>query len=105
MEKRFELNVNQILNKEFHVDIKGYNAHEVDKFLDLVISDYQKYDEVLQVLTNTIKQYETENANLRNQVQALAVQNESVKQTTQQVDQLDVLKRLSNLEQEVFKNK
>lgn len=106
MEKRFELTVDEILNKEFFIDIKGYNAHEVDKFLDMVIADYQKYDEYLQVLTNNVKHYEEENANLRNQISELQMQLENVNQTqSQEVSNVDVLKRLSRIESVLFNNK
>ncbi len=30
----------EILNKEFKIDARGYRMQEVDKFLDMVIRDY-----------------------------------------------------------------
>ncbi len=103
MEKRFELSVDDILNKEFYVDIKGYNAHEVDKFLDMIIADYQKYDEALEVLTKNVKHYEEENANLRNQINELQTQVESETQIqSQEISGVDILKRLSRIEAAVF---
>ena len=39
------LTAQEIYEKEFHVDLKGYAPAEVDEFLDMVIEDYQKYDE------------------------------------------------------------
>ena len=44
METKLNLDVHAILDKEFHVDFKGYSASEVDALLDLVIEDYQVYD-------------------------------------------------------------
>ena len=41
MEKRFKLKVEDVLNKQFNIDFKGYSSVEVDEFLDLVINDYQ----------------------------------------------------------------
>ena len=38
-EKLF-LTPEEILNKEFKVDARGYRPQEVDKFLDMVIHDY-----------------------------------------------------------------
>ena len=40
------------VEKEFHVDFKGYNAVEVDQFLDLVLEDYQNFE-------NTINEQKT----------------------------------------------
>ena len=33
------LTTEKILDKKFEKDVKGYNALEVDKFLDLIIGD------------------------------------------------------------------
>ncbi len=41
MEKRFKLTVEDVLEKQFNIDFKGYASGEVDEFLDLIISDYQ----------------------------------------------------------------
>ena len=40
----FELTVKEILDKQFNVDFKGYNAKEVDEFLDLISSEYFSYN-------------------------------------------------------------
>lgn len=45
MAKDTNLSAHEIYEKEFHVDLKGYASAEVDDFLDLVIEDYQTYDE------------------------------------------------------------
>ena len=45
MAKDMNLTAQEIYEKEFHVDLKGYAPAEVDEFLDMVIEDYQKYDE------------------------------------------------------------
>ena len=44
------LTAQEIYEKEFHVDLKGYAPAEVDEFLDMVIEDYQKYDEKVEEL-------------------------------------------------------
>lgn len=105
MEKRINLNVQEILEKEFHVDIKGYNANEVDAFLDMVIADYQSYDELNTHALENLKKYEEENRKLRLRIRELEAQlsnKEAIAHTP--VDNLDVLKRLSRLEKAVFKD-
>lgn len=103
MEKRFELTIKDILEKEFHIDLKGYNAHEVDSFLDNVIADYQNYDETIKNLGENLQRYEEENNKLKRRIQDLEVALQGKEAVSTHVDNLDVIKRLSRLEQEVFK--
>ena len=104
VEKRINLNVQEILNKEFHVDIKGYNANEVDAFLDLVIADYQSYDELNAYALENLKKYEEENRKLRLRIRELEAQLSNKDAVANvPVDHLDILKRLSRLEKAVFK--
>ena len=39
--EKLNLTPEEILNKEFNVDFKGYTPSEVDAFLDDVLEDYQ----------------------------------------------------------------
>lgn len=103
MEKRFNLRVQEILEKEFHVDLKGYNANEVDSFLDSVIADYHNYDELLSSARSNLAKFEEENRKLQNRIHELEVKI-SGEELTKRVpsDSVDVLKRLSRLEKAVF---
>ena len=65
MEKRFKLTVQEVLDKQFNIDFKGYSSHEVDEFLDLVISDYQEYDEMIEGLGKRLQEYEQANMALK----------------------------------------
>ena len=38
--ERFYLTTQDILDKEFKIDARGYRPQEVDKFLDMVMRDY-----------------------------------------------------------------
>ena len=40
---RIALSSKEILEKEFKIDARGYRLQEVDKFLDVVIHDYNEY--------------------------------------------------------------
>ena len=44
-----DLNLTQddILEKEFKIDTRGYRLKEVDQFLDLIIADYGTFLEVI----------------------------------------------------------
>ena len=50
-EKLF-LTPQEILNKEFKIDAKGYRPQEVDKFLDMVIRDYTEFTNVIKKVQN-----------------------------------------------------
>ena len=40
---KISLTPQDILDKEFKIDARGYRPQEVDKFLDLIISDYNEF--------------------------------------------------------------
>ena len=39
-----------ILEKEFKVDTRGYRMQEVDQFLDVIIKDYNEYNNMIKEL-------------------------------------------------------
>lgn len=106
METKLNLDVHAILDKEFHVDFKGYSASEVDALLDLVIEDYQIYDQMIAEMSETALMQERTIASLKAKIlelegkQKMLNENESVN-----VSQMDILKRLSRLEQIVYQEK
>mgnify|MGYP000854032030 FL=1 len=100
-----ELNPTDILKKEFKTKMRGYEPEEVDGYLDLVIKDYQTYQEAIDRLT-------AENARLFKKVDELNRQlsasdnvKESAPQQASAATNYDILKRLSNLERHVFGGK
>lgn len=102
MENRFQLNAQLILDKEFHIDFKGYSANEVDQFLDVIMSDYERFDVLVAKFGEKIDQLERINASLKARVveleSALALQGNH----SQSLSQIDLLKRLAQLENEVY---
>lgn len=99
----FELTVQEILDKQFNVNFKGYDAAEVDSFLDLVIHDYQVYEEKIKECSATLLKYENTIESLKNQINDLQARLNCKEEVSENVSNLDVLKRLSRLEAEVFK--
>jgi DivIVA domain-containing protein len=93
-----------ILEKEFDIDIKGYNAKQVDVFLDEVFEDYETYNNEITKLEQSNKVLMMRNNELEEEVQKLlqsqVVSNEM--SPTDQINALDILKRLSKLEQDVY---
>lgn len=66
MAKDMNLTAQEIYEKEFHVDLKGYAPAEVDEFLDMVIEDYQEYDEKVEELGAAVTRYEEKSKNYSN---------------------------------------
>ena len=101
---QYQLDAKKILDKEFHVDLKGYSPSEVDEFLDLVISDYQLYEQTMQELGGKLRSYENQIDRLQEEIAQLRAQKGEEPATgVPSSSQLDILKRLSRLEYEVFK--
>ena len=47
---RLYLTPQEILEKDFKIDARGYRPQEVDKFLDMVIRDYTEYSNIVRKL-------------------------------------------------------
>ena len=47
MNDRITLTMQDILEKEFKIDARGYRPQEVDKFLDIIIKDYNEYNNII----------------------------------------------------------
>lgn len=99
MEKKVsQLTPKVILEKEFKTSLKGYNQDEVDKFLDIIIKDYEALQKRIDLL-------ETENEKLKKEVQKASEQQTRQGAAPVGNTNYDILKRLSNLEKHVFGNK
>jgi DivIVA domain-containing protein len=104
--KKLNLTPEEILNKEFNVDFKGYSPAEVDAFLDSVLEDYQIMEENVQQLLDTV-------STLQNQVKELTEKNVELEgrkmafdlSNTTSYSSVDILKRISRLEEQVYNNK
>ncbi len=103
MEKRYKLSVEEVYEKQFNIDFKGYCAKEVDEFLDLIIQDYQEYDRNIENLGQMIQEYERSNNELKKRIQELEIAlNAESEKTSKTSDNVDILKRLTRLENAVF---
>lgn len=101
-----KLSSESIFNKEFHVDFKGYSAVEVDQFLDDVIKDYEYFETVIKEQKELLERYETTLGQQRRQI--IELEGKTRVQTEQipsQFSHVDILKRISRLEEVVLSNK
>ena len=46
-QERILLSSKDILEKEFKFDARGYRPQEVDKYLDVIIHDFEEYDKII----------------------------------------------------------
>ena len=46
-QERIMLTVNDIYNKEFKLDTRGYRPQEVDKYLDVIMRDYEEFISII----------------------------------------------------------
>ena len=110
MTYKIQLSPKKILNKQFQIDFKGYNAEEVDYFLDLVLNDYETFAAMLNDSYVKIDNLEKANEELKQQINQLEkekmIQNDQLQTMEDNLStNVDILKRISALEKAVFKDK
>ncbi|WP_416826698.1 cell division regulator GpsB [Ectobacillus polymachus] len=102
--EKLKLTAKDILEKDFKSGIRGYQQEEVDKFLDLIIKDYETFHQEIEHL-------QQENARLKRTLEEQKGKQPSVVQPVQPTQPVynnmntDILRRLSNLEKAVFGSK
>lgn len=97
-----ELTKQDILEKEFKIDARGYRMQEVDKFLDIIIRDYNGYDNIIASLEKDRKRLTLENQELKQEVRDLKSSIEALKSDGKEITNLDIIRRISQLEKIVL---
>ena len=95
----------EILNKEFRIDTRGYRLKEVDQFLDEIIADYQTFDKIILDLQKEKEEQAEIILNLKQEIRDLKTTVEISRSSNKEemgTSNLDILKRISNLEKAVF---
>lgn len=100
-EEKIFLTPNDILEKDFKIDARGYRPQEVDKFLDLIIRDYSEFMTINKRLLNEIKILEEENSNLKAEIRNLKSKMD-IATSPRGVTNVDLLRRISELEKIVY---
>lgn len=93
-----------ILQKEFKTKMRGYDPVEVDEFLDNVIKDYEAYNKEILTLQEENNRLLAKLDQASKVQQAMPRANQEMPKSAA-VTNFDILKRLSNLEREVFGKK
>ncbi|WP_249030239.1 DivIVA domain-containing protein [Tannockella kyphosi] len=107
MEKNIQLSPKKIVSKEFKIDFKGYNAMEVDFFLDTVVKDYELFAAMLNESYDKIDSLEEQlianKAVIADLQKEKLVQEDNIQALEENISSnVDILKRLSALEKAVY---
>lgn len=101
--EKFYLTTQDILDKEFKIDARGYRPQEVDKFLDMIMSDYTEFMNIIKKLEKENRILTEENNRIKMEYRKLRDNIESASEGTGATgNNLDLLRRLSNLEKIVY---
>ena len=106
MNQDLNLTQDDILEKEFKIDTRGYRLKEVDQFLDLIIADYGTFLDVIKKQELEKDRLTEEIIRLKKQLRDANVNMEIAKASGSNgsvaVNNVDILKRISNLEKVIF---
>ena len=95
---RIALSSKEILEKEFKIDARGYRPQEVDKFLDIVIHDYNEYNSIVKELAIQNNELSEENEKLKIEIRNLKSNLDALKYAEKEVTNVDLIRRVSQLE-------
>ncbi|MBO6047987.1 MAG: DivIVA domain-containing protein [Erysipelotrichaceae bacterium] len=107
MENKIQLSPKKILNKQFEIDFKGYNANEVDYYLDMIVADYNNFAIMLNQSYDEIERLQKENQALKVKLTDLERKHSVTEDHLRTIEEnvgnnVDLLRRLSQLESEVY---
>ena len=106
-QNKITLTPQDILEKEFKIDTRGYRLKEVDQFLDIVIGDYEQFLDIINNLEKEKAELLAEIMNLKQELRnsKLSVEVASNTGSRSEVTNVDIIKRLSQLEKMVYGSK
>ncbi len=104
-QNKITLSPEEILKKEFRIDTRGYRLKEVDQYLDTIIGDYEQFFEIINNLEKEKADLLAENVNLKQELRNSKLSMEVIRSNeTVEVTNVDILRRLSQLEKLVYSN-
>ena len=104
-QNKIKLTPQDILEKNFKIDTRGYRLKEVDQFLDDIIGDYEQFLDIINNLDKEKADLLTEIMNLKQEIRNLKTNIEIAKSGSserKEVTNLDIMRRLSQLEKIVY---
>lgn len=106
-QNKIMLSPHDILQKEFKIDTRGYRLKEVDQFLDTIISDYEQFLSIINNLEKEKADLMSEIVNLKQELRNTKLSVEVANNATNngEVNNIDIMRRLSQLEKMVYSSK
>ena len=102
-QNKITLTTQDILEKEFKIDVSGYRLKEVDQFLDVIIGDYEQFLKIIDSLEKEKADLLAEIVNLKQELRNSRLSVEVASNTKSgEVTNIDVMRRLSQLEKMVY---
>ena len=102
MQGKIALTPQDIYKKEFKIDMRGYSLKEVDSFLDEIIGDYEQFNSIIASYEEAKAEYLREIMNLKQELRNIKMSIDVAKSGDKEVTNLDILRRISNLEKIVY---
>jgi len=102
---RIVLTSEEILNKAFKIDTRGYRPQEVDRFLDTIIKDYEEMNAIIRELDQDKKDLLEDNIRLKQEIRNLKTKIDIITEESQNGASganADLLRRISNLEKIIY---
>lgn len=100
---RVTLTSRDILEKEFKIDTRGYRPQEVDRFLDVIIKDYEEMNIIIKDLEREKKQLVEDNITLKQEVRNLKTKIDVLAESDGgSITNADMLRRISKLEKIIY---
>ena len=102
-QNKITLTPQDILDKEFKIDTRGYRLKEVDQFLDIIIGDYEQFFNIINNLEKEKADLLAEIMSLKQELRNSKLSVEVVKNVdSSEVNNIDIMRRLSQLEKMVY---
>ena len=103
-QNKIKLTPQDILEKNFKIDTRGYRLKEVDQFLDDIIGDYEQFLEIINNLEKEKSDLLAEIMQLKQELRnsKLSVEVASNNSSNGEITNVDVMRRLSQLEKMVY---
>ena len=102
-QNKISLKPQDILEKEFKIDTRGYRLKEVDQFLDIIISDYEELFKIIRQNEREKEELLQEIMQLKQEIRNIKTNLEVVKgKGEREVTNVDIMRRISQLEKYVY---
>ena len=103
--EKIVLSPSEIYEKEFKIDARGYRPQEVDNYLDIIIRDYTEFMTIIRGQEKEIIGLTEDNERLKQEIRKLKnllETQESSGSRRENINNIDLLRRISQLEKTVY---